>query len=284
MSCLIRLDGKLHGVNLPWLTILVSLTEDVIVQNPGNAFIYLVRALRLIAGVALTGVFFWALGDQKKTQAQYTEALDVFEEIASRPVATVTSDNFDPNREGEFVHVQGRLVINRPVDPLTGLSLEAITLIRHVEMLQWTEERYRPVNRSTDDWQYRYELVWSEELINADTFKRSDVVENQRYDNPGELPYETMRLYHGSISLDAWPLDLSLTDRLVAPQPVSAELLKTAPGNDQWSANGAYLYPARNAGSIASDEAGNVRIRYEYLPLAEGRYSVAGLALTGLLV
>jgi hypothetical protein len=250
-------------------------------QAVGTAFVYLVRFLRLIVGLGLVVVFLWALGDQKYTEASYSEAVGVFRDIDKRDIATIAADHVDPSREGDFVHIQGELAIERPIDPLTGLSLEAVTLIRHVEMLQWKEERYRPINRPTDDWQYRHALIWSEELIDSDSFMHTNLLDEQQHENPQRLPHETGLLIPGGIRLGAWPLDLSLADRLVEPQPVPAELLQSAPVADGWYTNGAYLYPVRNADSIASDVAGNVRIRYEYLPLAEGRYSAAGLVSGG---
>ena len=64
---------------------------------------------------------------------------------------------------------------------------------------------------------------------------------------------------------------------------MTPDLLSASNLEEGWQvgASDGYLYPPQNASSMASDAIGAIRVRYEYLPLAAGRYSAIGIVRDG---
>lgn len=52
----------------------------------GKVFIYFVRFLRVVVGLALVGPFLWALDDQKYTDENYGKAIGALEETLARGI------------------------------------------------------------------------------------------------------------------------------------------------------------------------------------------------------
>lgn len=253
-------------------------------EGLGKAFVYLVRFIRVVLGLALIATFLWALGDQKSLDDNYGMALGVLEDAADQGILTISADTVEPSYEGQFVHVQGDLKIGNAHDPLTGLSLQAVRLVRFIEMLQWEEEAYRLSGQTGGIWHYRWNKVWSDRIIDSDSFKKVDLYFDENRDNPKKMPQETKRIFHPShLTLGAWPLQITFTDRLATDEAVSAEMLKSAELADGWyvAGNGNYLYPPQNSTSMASDQVGTIRIRYRHTALDEGPYSAVGLVKDG---
>ena len=246
----------------------------------GKAAIYFIRFVRVVLGLGLIGTFIWALGDQKYTDENYGKALVVLEEAAAEGIPTVPADRIEPAYEGDLVHVQGQLGIGDVHDPLTGLTIKALGMTRIIEMLQWEEEKYRATGQTEALWHARWHKVWSDRTIDSDSFQKTDQYFAENRDNPKEFPHdENLPLHTSGLTLGDWPLQITFGDRLVASQVVSPEILRRAVLADGWhvSGDGKFLYPPQNADNASSDAIGAIRVRYEYLPLEEGPYSVVGL-------
>lgn len=245
----------------------------------GKAAVFLIRFLRVVLGVGLVAVFIWALGDQKYTDENYGKAITVLEDAAAKGIPTVPADRVEPAYEGDFVHLQGQLSIGDVHDPLTGLTIKALGMTRIIEMLQWKEEKYRARGQTEAMWHARWHKVWSDRIIDSDSFQKTDLYFEENRDNPKGFPHDEMLPLHTSgLVLGNWPLQITFGDRLVTSQIVSPEMLGSAVLADGWyvSGDGNFLYPPQNADSVSSDTIGAIRVRYTYLPLEEGRYSAVG--------
>ena len=242
-----------------------------------NAFIYLVRFLRLVLGLTLIGVSVWGLQSQKGLNSQYGEAYELLRDAAADGIATVAADRVDPGYEGKFIHIQGNLDIGQASDPLTGLSLNAERLKRTVEMRQWKEERY--TRKGSTEWWSRFEQVWSEDVIDSDGFHQKPVSGEDEHVNPKILPHETGLWFFASrVRLGGWPLNPTYTDHLSELRPVSLELLRSYVGPG-WQVNPeGWVTPVNG-----SSDVGAFRIRYDYWPVKEGLYSAVGLVKDGVL-
>jgi len=253
----------------------------------GKGLVNVIRVIRVILGVTLIATFLWALNDQRFTDENYGKAYAVLQEAATEGIPTVSSENINSAYEEQFVHTQGRLEIGEVTDPLTGLSLKAIGMRRQIEMLQWKEEKYRTEGQSGGLWQARWHKVWSERIIDSDSFQKTGHYFAENRDNPKEFPHdEDLPLDTSHLSVGDWPLEISYADRLVTSEVIPPDMLKSAELVGGWyaSGDGRYLYPPRNATSMASDAIGAIRVRYTYKPLAEGPYSAVGIVRDARLV
>jgi nitrogen fixation-related uncharacterized protein len=250
----------------------------------GNVFVYFIRFLRVVLGLALIATFLWALNDQKFTDENFGKAHEVLQEAAAKGIPTVPATPMEPAYEGDFVHIQGDLSIGNVHDPLTGLTLKALGVTRRIEMLQWQEEKYRQTGQTEGIWHARWHKIWSDRIIDSDSFQKTDLYFDENRDNPKKFPHDEVSPLHTSgLALGGWPLTISFGDRLVTEQPLPPEILRAAALPDGWyaSAEGDYLYPPQNADTVSHDTIGAIRVRYEYTPLQEGRYSAVGLVNNG---
>lgn len=124
------------------------------------------------------------------------KAIGVLEKAVARGIPTIPADRAEPAYEGEFVHIQGDLDVGDLTDPLTGFTIQGTQLIRHLEMLQWEEERYRV--KGMTNWSFRWNKFWSNRLIDSDSFNRVDVYFEENRDNPKEFPYENGQNFFAS--------------------------------------------------------------------------------------
>lgn len=250
--------------------------------NFGKAFVYFIRFLRVVLGLALITTFLWALNDQKYTDANYGKAHALLKQVAAKGIPTIPADPVEPAYEGDFVHVQGNLRIGGVYDPLTGLSIKALGMTRWMEMLQWKQERYQ--RKGKTEMGYRLVKVWSDRIIDSDSFIKVDDYFRENRDNPETFPHdEQLPLHTPELMLGSWPLEITFGDRLVTSTPVPTDILRSAALHDGWhlSGDGNYLYPPQNANSITNDTVGAIRVRFTYLPLAEGPYSIVGIVRNG---
>jgi len=253
----------------------------------GKVFIYFIRFFRVVLGLALIATFLWALNDQKFTDENWGKAHAVLQQAAAEGIPTISSENVNFAYEEQFVHTQGELAIGDVYDPLTGLTLKAIGMWRHIEMLQWEQESYRMERQLDDKWRARWHKVWSDEIIDSDSFRKTDEYFAENRDNPEEFPHDKdLPLDTSHLAIGGWPLEITFADRLVTSEVIPPDMLKSAELADGWyaSGDGRYLLPPQNATSMASDAIGAIRVRYTYTPLAEGAYSAVGIVRDGKLV
>jgi hypothetical protein len=155
--------------------------------------------------VMLVLVFQW----REQRRAATPVALPTPVAVAAAPV--------DRAREGRTVQVSGRTSSPRPVlDPVFGMSIDGIALVRRVEMRQW-QERIDSTGAAV------YVPVWSEAAIDSSAF-----LEAGSHANPPKMPFESARMAADSVRLGDFLLGHSVLSRLGGveePVPAQAESL-----------------------------------------------------------
>ncbi len=169
----------------------------------------------LVMVIAAFPLLFWNEGRAVKTAKSLDEGRGA--------VVTVPSDKLDPANEGKLVHMTGRAKTADTVsDPVLGVSANALSLKRKVEMYQWKEaaksEKKDKVGGSTETvTTYTYAKEWSESPIESSKFKQQ-----QGHRNPGSMPYKTEQWTAGKVTLGAYTLTPSQVSRISGDEPVTA--------------------------------------------------------------
>ena len=169
----------------------------------------------LVMVIAAFPLLFWNEGRAVKTAKSLDEGRGA--------VVTAPSDNLNPANEGKLVHMTGRAKTTDTVsDPVLGVSANALSLKRKVEMYQWREtaksEKKDKVGGSTETvTTYTYAKEWSESPIESSKFKQQ-----QGHRNPGSMPYKTEQWTAGKVTLGAYTLTPTQVGRISGDEPVTA--------------------------------------------------------------
>lgn len=92
-------------------------------------------------------------------------------------VIAVAADRLDAGHQGKLVHVSGALRVSGPLrDAEFGVAIEALRLVRRVEMYQWKEEKHEETRNKLGGGQetvttYKYIKTWSDEPIDSARFR-----------------------------------------------------------------------------------------------------------------
>jgi hypothetical protein len=92
-------------------------------------------------------------------------------------VLSVENYLIDPLNEGKLIHLTGQITLQHILkDTLFDLTaINAIALRRIVTMYQWTENTHK---NQDDTLSYRYEKIWTEDLIDSNRFSLSETHQN----------------------------------------------------------------------------------------------------------
>jgi hypothetical protein len=191
-------------------------------------------------------------------------------EFGRGAVVQVDAGKVDSSKNGQLVHLNGKLVAKKPaVDDQFGVKADAIAIRRGVEMYQWTEEKDTKKKGDKNVTTYRYVEAWKSSQVNSSNFNKSG------YDNPS-MPAESETFYSPQVMLGAYKLDTSLAEKwsidgsyTVKKEQLSGfgKLNGRTPVLD-----GSYVY----FGDPASPTIGDVRISYE-IGTAGDASAIAGL-------
>ena len=179
-------------------------------------------------------------------------------------VVSISSARLDPGSDGQLVHTSGRAEPHGELrDTLFNVSDNAITLRRKVEMYQWqerttSEERTKLGGGTETITTYHYEKVWSENPINSSNFAQP-----APHRNPGEMPYRSETWVSAEVTLGAYRLPQSMSERLsnFEPLPIhDLERLNLSPELRQRSQlhNGGLYLSSRGVSSPAMPEVGEL--------------------------
>ncbi|NCC24633.1 MAG: hypothetical protein EOM25_05435 [Deltaproteobacteria bacterium] len=179
-------------------------------------------------------------------------------------VVSVSANWIDPANEGRLVHVSGRAETDDTLtDPdFPAASVTALRLDRKVEIFQWMEHQETTekknmggsVERQTT---YTYSRDWSSSRIDSSRFHQPS-----GHENPSSLPYEPFSLTATDVTIGAFTMPRSLTDKLPASDTVRLEGMESKNTTRPRVVRGQY-YIGANPDEPA---VGDMRIRHTYAP------------------
>lgn len=145
-------------------------------------------------------------------------------------VVSIAADEVDAAKEGKLVHVTGFATTNDILeDSEFGISTNAISLKRIVQMYQWKEIKKNRKTKNvggstTTNSSYFYEKEWSNKLISSSSFK-----EPSGHVNPTSMKYEARQYAAKDVTLGAFNLSPSLVKKINTYEDV--DLKKQASGS-----------------------------------------------------
>jgi hypothetical protein len=152
-------------------------------------------------------VLFWNEGRAVQTAKS-------LEEGASEAVS-VASDSVETRNEGKLVYLTGDATTTDTLsDPEFGVTVSALRLERRAEMYQWKESKTSHSQKTlgggeTTVTSYKYEKVWSPQLINSGGFKQAS-----GHENPQTMPVTNQSWTAKSVTLGGFTLPEALIDKM----------------------------------------------------------------------
>jgi hypothetical protein len=246
-------------------------------QNYGN------RMMGSIKGVLIGLILFLAAFPVLWINEGY--AVRVYKGLEEGAGSVVEADptTLAPDLEGQFIHSIGETSTPEIlVDSELGVSLNAIHLVRKVEMYQWKEiattETVEKVGGTQETiTTYTYEPVWSSSLIQSSSFK--DPEARTRNANPTQMPYQGQSWSAQQVMLGAYSLSPGLIGQIAANQAVDytnpdlANIPESIVEKAEISTNQIYI------GNPATPQIGDVKISHQYA--MPDQVSVLGRVMNG---
>ena len=208
-------------------------------------------ALLVIAAIPL---LFWNEGRAVERQKTLEEG--------GGAVVSVAADTIDSANEGALVHVTGMADSDAMlVDPVFGVSAEALKLRRTVEMYQWQETASSETKDKLGGGQetvttYTYSRGWSDRVIDSAGFK-----EPTGHQNPNAMPYESGETVAEPVALGDFTLSPSLVRAIGGHTPLELPEDAQAPAGVGSSVvlqtDGFYI-----GGDPASPQVGDLRVSF----------------------
>jgi hypothetical protein len=158
---------------------------------------------------------------------------------------TVTADQLDSGNEGKLVAMNGPTATEDVLkDDTFGVSLNAIKLLRTVEMYQWEEASQTETQKKLGGGEekvttYSYSKKWADHLITSADFKDPD---RAQYQNPSSMPYSRQEAAAKDVKLQAFNLSDVMIGKMNNSEalPVDANNAK-APEGATFHDRGIYL-------------------------------------------
>lgn len=142
-------------------------------------------------------VLFWNEGRSVKRYKTLKEGRGL--------VVSVAVDKVDAANDGKLIHVTGTMTTeSRITDPEFNVTVQALRLIRNVEMYQWIEEKKtetkKKIGGGTEEvTTYNYKKDWSSNVIDSSKFDTTD-----GHQNPGSMPYKSGAEVAANVTLGAF--------------------------------------------------------------------------------
>lgn len=182
-------------------------------------------------------VLWWNEGRAVKTAKGLEEGAGVVVSIPERPLQQAYA--------GRLVHLSGEARTDaRLSDPDFAIEVNAIRLVRKVEMFQWqerkqTEERTQLGGSTETVTTYSYSKGWAEGLINSSQFAQP-----QGHQNPASMPYASRNWSATAVQVGDFTLNASQINMIPANQPLNLSTAHTvappaAPATDTPEADAA---------------------------------------------
>ena len=130
-------------------------------------------------------------------------------------VISIVSDSIDTANAEKLVHVTGKANTDAIlIDPIFGVSVNALKLRRVVEMYQWEEiletKTKQKLGGGTETVEtYTYSKTWSGLPISSSSFQKPE-----GHQNPSSIPYESTQQLADKVTLEAFTLSPSLIGKI----------------------------------------------------------------------
>ncbi|MEM7311525.1 MAG: TMEM43 family protein [Planctomycetota bacterium] len=186
-------------------------------------------------------------------------------------VVSVDANHVESSNDGEFVHMTGMADTSEVLkDDQFGVELNAIRLVRNVEMYQWVEYEEEVKRRDNDgntskEIQYGYEKEWTDKQVDSSRF--NDSINHQ---NPAALPFRSTTTQAKEVFVGEYRLPTTMVEKIDNSEPVIVDLAKvdesltnnTQPdGGTPSSANGIY-WSVDGQSNPSTPAIGDVRVRF----------------------
>ncbi len=161
----------------------------------------------LLLFVVAFPVLFWNEGRSVKRYKTLKEGRGI--------VVSVAADKIDPANEGKLVHLSGTMTTESTItDPEFNVTVQALKLIRTVEMYQWVEEKKTETKKkvgggSEETTTYSYKKDWSTSVIDSSKFDTTD-----GHENPTSMPYESGSEIASNVTLGAFTVPARIVEGL----------------------------------------------------------------------
>ena len=210
----------------------------------------------VLSGVALlvltAGLLFW-------NEGRAVKRTDVLAEGKSL-VQSVDADSVNASNEGKLLHVRAELAATGQLrDPDFEVTAEGLALRRRVEMYQWEEKKTKKSGNS-QGYDFSYERDWHDEPVDHSQFNSPD-----GHQNPAKLPFPSARWDADEVRLGAFVLSSEAVAELSDWQSVSPDVNALPPNLAASLRVEAGVLTSAN--SLDSPAVGDLRIRFEYVPL-----------------
>lgn len=173
----------------------------------------------LILFVAAFPLLFWNEGRAVKTARSLEEGASA--------VVSVSSERVSPANDRRLVHLSGQATTEEVLsDPVLGVKVNAIRLVRKVEMYQWTERKESVTEKNlggstTTKTTYHYEPEWSERLVSSAGFARRAGHENPASKHFRGHIIESRSENAGRVKVGAFRLSPALVQQIAGERPLA---------------------------------------------------------------
>lgn len=201
-------------------------------------------------------LIFWNEGRAVKTAMSLKEG--------AKAVVSINADEVNSANDGKLVHLTGLATADETLsDREFAVSAKGIKLRRKAEMYQWKEEKKTDTRKkigggSETVTTYKYDRIWSEELIKSSSFKKPE-----GHKNPASMAYTTKVEKAGHVTIGAFTLSDSLVDMIdkYEPLPLNSEMLEELPTKLQrtMDVSDNYLYRGNDP---ANPAIGDIRLSF----------------------
>lgn len=154
----------------------VEVSHQGYLSRLGSSCAGVVVGLALVVGAPV--LLFWNEGRTVHRAGDLAHAREVMVEADAGKI--------DPALEGKLVHVTGQATTHEVLrDPEFNVSVNAVRLVREVEMFQWKEDKRTRTSKNlggseTKETTYEYQTVWDDDLHDSSGFKHPEGHQNPR--------------------------------------------------------------------------------------------------------
>ncbi len=205
----------------------------------------------ILVGLILLAVGVWLLSWNEGRAVKRERALNE----GAGVVQTVDASTIDPAQDGTLIHTTGDTsVAGSLTDNAWPVSVQALRLLRDVEMYQWRETSRSETRTRLGGGQetvtvYEYECVWSSSAENSSNFHNPD-----GHQNPG-FPIEAAAFTSSDARLGAYRLDARVIEQIGPAEALTldADTQRALSGQAgrRATASSSQLYLGANPGSPA---------------------------------